>query len=93
MKDETCDGQIAAASLLLGSLAFGQAPSARVRLVHASLDAPAVDIYSSLGLNQGCRSERQPFWRSQLYRRRRRLRRNQDARLSPSVVARLMGEN
>jgi len=37
--------KLAAASLLLAGLTFGQAPSARVRVVHASPDAPAVDIY------------------------------------------------
>jgi hypothetical protein len=37
--------KLAAASLLLAGLMFGQAPSARVRVIHASPDAPAVDIY------------------------------------------------
>jgi hypothetical protein len=37
--------QTAATALLFASLTFAQAPSARVRVVHASPDAPAVDIY------------------------------------------------
>lgn len=37
--------QVAAAALLFTGLTFAQAPSARVRVVHASPDAPAVDIY------------------------------------------------
>jgi hypothetical protein len=37
--------KLAAAALLVAGLSFGQAPSARVRVIHASPDAPAVDIY------------------------------------------------
>jgi hypothetical protein len=37
--------QMAATAMLFASLALAQAPSARVRVVHASPDAPAVDIY------------------------------------------------
>lgn len=37
--------QMAATALLFAGLTFAQAPSARVRVVHASPDAPAVDIY------------------------------------------------
>lgn len=37
--------KLAAAALLVAGLCFGQAPSARVRVIHASPDAPAVDIY------------------------------------------------
>ena len=37
--------KLAAWSLLLAGLTFGQAPIARVCVVHASPDAPAVDIY------------------------------------------------
>ena len=37
--------QAVSAALLLSGLTYAQAPSARVRVVHASPDAPAVDIY------------------------------------------------
>jgi len=37
--------QIAATAMLFAGLTFAQAPSARVRVVHASPDAPSVDIY------------------------------------------------
>lgn len=37
--------QIATTALLFAGLTFAQAPTARVRVVHASPDAPAVDIY------------------------------------------------
>lgn len=37
--------KLAAASLLLAGLTFDQAPSARICVVHASPDAPAVVIY------------------------------------------------
>lgn len=37
--------KLAAAALLVAGLSFAQAPSARVRVIHASPDAPAVDIY------------------------------------------------
>jgi hypothetical protein len=37
--------KLAAVALLITGFALGQAPSARVRVVHASPDAPPVDIY------------------------------------------------
>jgi hypothetical protein len=87
--------KLAAVSLLLGGLTFGQVPSARVRVYRANPNAPVgqrifqefVDgTQTKVAENpdQGRRSERQPRWWSQLYRCSRRICRDENTRSSPS---------